>query len=227
LGKRLLVLAVGAVLFGCSGEAEEEAAAPDAAPAPAAPAPTAPAAPAPKPTRRFVEVTGTVQLDDKPAAADMEIPAIGKITTGPDGHAVITLAPGGAIEIRKGSTVTLGSSDRKKDSLQLALGAIWSFLPQGSSYEVVTPNTVAGVRGTVFYVEAASDKDTYVCACDGEVEIDGANKKSFSKSVKSKMEHKAFRLLSKGKKQVGKKEKRLNHTDAEKDAMLPYMDKTK
>ena len=206
------------------GEAPAEGAA-GAAGLNAEPAPGAPPAgsdDAAKPVRRFLQVEGTVTMDGAPATVDAAIPETAKIVTGKDGRAVITLEPGGIIEIRKGSTVEVGKSERKDKSLKLALGTLWSFVPNGSSYEVVTDNAVAGVRGTVFYMEAQGPKKTYLCACDGEIDLVGANPK-LNKPLKSSMEHKAFMIMTKGKKQVARKAKRLNHTDEQKDALLPLM----
>ena len=172
------------------------------------------------PLRRFIEVKGDVTLDGKKAEVGTEIPATATIEAAAGAHAIITLVADGLIEVREKTQFKVGTSKRKKDSLRLLAGALWSFVPTGSSYEVETHNTVAGVRGTVFYMEARSQKKTYICACDGEVEIVGAGKKGFKKTPKSKMGHVAFVIDSKGKKTKGKKAKREGHTDAEKDALM-------
>ncbi len=180
------------------------------------------------PARRFLEVTGSVTIDGEPAAVNTEIGATATIKTGADGHALFTLMPDSIIEIRKKSELKFGKSERHENSLSLLTGALWSFLPKGmADYEVVTPNAVAGVRGTVFYVEANSGKKSYICACDGHIDITQAKGKYKKplKSVTSKDEHKAFYVTSKGKKGKlkAKKSKRLNHTDAEKDAIMAAM----
>ena len=74
----------------------------------------------------------------------------------------------------------------------------------------------------MFYIEAVSAKKTYVCACDGEVEITGKSKKTFKKTTKSKMGHKAFTITTKKKKDKAKKAKRERHTDEEKDSLMKY-----
>jgi ferric-dicitrate binding protein FerR (iron transport regulator) len=167
-----------------------------------------------KAPRRFLEVKGAVTIDDKPAALDMAIPAKAVIVTGDDGHAVISVVAGSLIEVRARSRVELGTSERKRDSLKLLAGALWSMVPNGTSYEVQTDNAVAGVRGTIFFVEKAP-KSTYICDCNGEVELfTGKVKKPVL--FKSNHEHTAVRVFPK----QSVKAKRENHTDAEMAELL-------
>lgn len=174
----------------------------------------APTPTAEKPARRFLEVKGTVTIDDKPATVDMPIGDKGVIVTGDDGHAVIALVADSLIEVRAKSRIELGSSERKTFSLKIVAGALWSFLPTGTSYEVVTDNAVAGVRGTIFYVEKAP-KSTYICDCNGEVEII-AGKVKKPVLFKSAHAHNAVRVFPK----QSAKAKRENHTDAQMAELL-------
>lgn len=162
------------------------------------------------PARRFVRIEGEVKIDGKQATTDQEIPQVASINTGKASHAVITLQPGSIIELRPNTQVKLGKSERKANSLELLFGKVWSFLPKGASYEVVTENAVAGVRGTVFFVEADKKHHTYVCACDGEVTLAaGAGKPP--RKVISHHEHKSFSV--RGKKGKTSPAKRRDHTD--------------
>lgn len=174
-----------------------------------------PEAPAPKQARRFLLVEGTVTVDEQPAAVDAAIGETAKIVTGDDGRAVITLEPGSAIEIRKGTALAIGTSERKRSSVRLLAGALFSLLPGGASYEVETDNAIAGVRGTAFYVEAQDKAKSYICACDGAVTIESKSKKGVKKEPKSDNGHLAFMITTKGKKDKAKKAKRMNHTDEE------------
>jgi hypothetical protein len=215
---------------GETGEAAADAAAADegAADAPAEPV---------LPERRFVEVKGDVKIDGEAAAADMEIGVESSLETGKDGYAIITVEKGSTIEVRANSSLKFGSSDSAKISVALAFGTLWSFMADETSYEIVTANTVAGVRGTIFFVQVDKPKkkkkkkkteQTYVCACHGKVGIKGVNPKSFDEVVHSPSEdHKAFDIVTRAKKQRKRKAGRRNHTDAEKMALMPYMEKTK
>jgi hypothetical protein len=135
---------------------------------------------------RVLALQGDVQIDGKPAVVGTPVTRTSTVQTGDGAWARITLMPHNVLAVRPNSKFTLGTSVRKQWSVKLALGALWSFLPKGSSYEVETSNAVAGVRGTTLYVGAAGEGKTGVCACDGEVELTAGAKK---KMVKSNHQH--------------------------------------
>ena len=153
---------------------------------PAAPLPVKPARPVVDSGPRVLELKGDVLIDDKPAMVGSPITATSTIETGEGSWARITLVPHSVLAIRPLTKFTIGSSLRKRWSVQLLIGQLWSFLPKGASYEVTTANAVAGVRGTTLFVSATEPGKSAVCACDGEVEIAAAGK---TRLVKSKRAH--------------------------------------
>lgn len=124
-----------------------------------------------RPGRHVVAVSGKVTIDKQPAAAGMEFGERATIETGPKSRALISLAPGNIIEVREKSRLTLGSSARARVSVALAVGTLWSFFETETDYEVVTPNAVAGVRGTTFFTDASRKGATYICACQGQTHL--------------------------------------------------------
>jgi hypothetical protein len=115
---------------------------------------------------------------------------------------------------------------RKTTSVKLLAGTLWSFLPSGqASYEVVSANAVAGVRGTIFYVEAPKPTETYVCACDGEVELQGGQ--ALPRNVTSKFEHKSFLVRGKGKRAKVADSKVRGHTKEQAAVLLELVAQTK
>ncbi len=176
----------------------------------------------PAAAKRFIELAGEVTIDGQPAAVGGEVGATSTIKTGKGAHAIFTLGPDSIFEMKEDSTITLGKSERKETSVKLAIGSLWSFLPKGSSYEVVTANAVAGVRGTIFFAETKSEDDTYICACDGEVAMQGGKMKK-PQNVMSKHAHKSLSFIGK---KPPKKAGLIDHTDAEAVALLGMMDKT-
>lgn len=159
------------------------------------------------PAWRFMTVEGKVTLNGQAAREEMAIGATDTIETGPASRAVVTLGPGSAIEIREKAKVTLGSSARKKISARVLLGQVWSFFDQPADYEVVTANAIAGVRGTVFFVDASSKKQTIFCACSHAVHFQSLDaKKPPDQEVEAKeWEHIGFMFARKGKKVITKK----------------------
>ncbi|MBC7793598.1 MAG: FecR domain-containing protein, partial [Clostridia bacterium] len=110
-------------------------------------------------------------------------------------------------ELRSNTTVELGTSSRKTNSLKLALGTIWSILPHGSSYEVETAKGVAGVRGTIFFLEESVD-ELYVCDCDGQVDVQTPKAKK-PNQLTSKHQHKGIGVVN----GIQRKAKLKDHTD--------------
>ena len=170
-------------------------------------------------------VKGAVKVDGTTAVEGVEFSDTASIETGKDGRAFLTIGKGSVIDVRPKSRISFGSSPRARTSVKLLTGAIGSVMPQGVSYEVVGPNAVAGVRGTIFFVEVDKKKDTYICACKGDVYTQAANPKSFDKVVSSpNNEHNGFTFLTRGKKQVAKKTPRKHHTDMDVKLVMPYLD---
>ncbi len=197
-----------AVLAACNDKIEK----PNPPPVAKAPAslPAAASMPASMPVKvttvdsgpRILALAGSVLVDGQPAVIGTPVTKTSTIETGENAWARLTLEPHSVIAVRPSSKFTLGTSERKKWSVQLALGAVWSFLPKGSSYEVVTSNAVAGVRGTTVYVANRKEGLTGICACDGEVEETVSGK---SKMVKSKHAHIAVLVGGTGKQaKIGK-----------------------
>jgi hypothetical protein len=229
--KRLPVL-LTFVLAACS---EDPPPAPAPQPAPDAPsqaATMAATAPAPaKPTvttgPRVLKVTGTALVDGAEAHEGMALSESAVIETKAASTVAITLFRGAVTQVRELTRVELGKNadfeqQKKKEwSLKLLAGAVWSFLPKGSSYEVSTQNAVAGARGTVYYVQATTADDTYICDCDGDIEVNVAGKK---KALKSKMAHVSVFAKGAGKKAKAKPTKEmLGHDKSEIQGLLDLM----
>jgi hypothetical protein len=166
---------------------------------------------------RVLAVEGEATVDGKKAVVGMEVKATSVLETQQASKLTFTLKPGSVIQVRQNAKVELGNSERKTYSLKLLAGAIWSFLPKATSYEVVGANVVAGVRGTVFYVENMADDKTYVCDCDGEVETVSGKKK---KLMKSKQQHKG--MIAHAAKMKDEK-KAINHTKEEAAELMKLM----
>jgi len=167
---------------------------------------TAPAAPAAAPApvlaeRRVLELVGQVTLNGQPAALGQAIGSTDTLETGAASRAVITLGKGSIVELAAQTKLALGSSARKKESVKLLLGQVWSLFDGPTDYEVVTDNAVAGVRGTVFFV-AAEPKQTFVCACSHAVHMEAmGSAKPYAQEVVAKdLEHRGFAFARNGKK---------------------------
>ena len=193
-----------------------------AAPAAGGAAAAAPAPAAALPERRFLLVEGTVTIDGQPAAKNTPIGESAKIEAAKASRAVITLQKGGAIEVREGSRLEIGTSPRKKTSIKVLSGILWSILPGGQAdYEVITNNAVAGVRGTTFFVDGNKKGETVLCVCQGEVELEaGATK---PQNLAADHRHWAYTISGSGKKAktklIAKAEDAPNHPNAQREEL--------
>jgi hypothetical protein len=172
---------------------------------------------------RVLEIKGTVLVDGAPAYEGLALTETSVIETKAASTALVTVMSGGVLNVRELARVELGKNadwkkaKKKEWSIKVLAGALWSFLPKGSSYEVQAPNAVAGARGTTFYVQVNAPDDSYICVCDGDVEVQSAGKKKMHKS-----KHKHLSMTFKGadkKTKVKPTKERIGHTDAEGDAI--------
>lgn len=126
------------------------------------------------------------------------------------GRAVLELGDEGRVQL-KGRTELRLESRR----VTLKFGALLSVLPKlKRGFAVATPIAVAAVRGTEFFVEAREDGRTYLCLCEGTLEVTGAPGLGYRKAIRSK--HHGSYIFSKIGKRLDRGPWRMeNHTDAD------------
>ncbi len=87
--------------------------------------------------------------------------------------ALVHYEDGSRFMIKKGLLVINELDEKKnKNNLSLIRGIIFSYVKPNSSNKlsIKTKDASMGVRGTKFWLEA-DDKKTYLCVCDGAVEV--------------------------------------------------------
>ena len=77
-------------------------------------------------------------------------------------------------------------------------GGFLAIVKKGKEFQVSTPTVLAGVRGTVLFVNVLSDDTAYFCDCDGKVDIIDSRSMSQLQSVESEY-HTAFYIRKAGK----------------------------
>jgi hypothetical protein len=177
----------------------------------------------PFPGRRFLLVEGGATYNGKAAKTGDALGDKGTIVVSRKGRVVLALAPGSFAVLRPGTRADLGRSERKTSSLTVTVGAIWSFIARGSSYEVVTGNAVAGVRGTAFYTEAKKN-ESYVCDCDGTIELRAGGPKALPRNIDSDRAHIGTYVKGRGKGMKAGAAARTGHTDEEREQLMKLFD---
>lgn len=127
-----------------------------------------------RPPARIEFLVGEVTIDGDSAQIGDTVPAGAEIITGTDGRVEIVFGTGNIIEIRSGTELTLNTAnpDNGIDLRRGQFAAVFDRLETigmgaNDTFRVDTPSTVAGVRGTAFFVAVESEDQTYVCTCNG------------------------------------------------------------
>jgi tetratricopeptide (TPR) repeat protein len=133
-----------------------------------------------KPVATMVSVQGTVELQRvgesgwQPAVLDETFCAGDMIRVGENSRADLVLASEAAMRLNENTSITLQEfKENRKSFLDLFKGAAHFLSRQPESLEVNTPYTIAGVRGTEFFIRVDADQ-TFLSIFQGNVLV--ANK---------------------------------------------------
>lgn len=111
-----------------------------------------------------------------PAEIERELSLGDRITTGPDSLAILEIDGRGTLKLREDSSLVLEALD-EDISVGLLSGGLFSKIRRlaGRGFNVRTPNAVAAVRGTEFFVAYGrtvdADPDVWLCVNEGSVEV--------------------------------------------------------
>lgn len=114
---------------------------------------------------------------EQPGKVGATVPGGSRIRTGADGQAEVVFPDGSKMQVRPSTQVALSGAKRteQKSSVVLFFGRVWSKVSRSvggeTSYEVNTPNAVAGVRGTEFETAVADDGTAKVRVTEGKVAV--------------------------------------------------------
>lgn len=145
-------------------------------------------------TKAFlIKENGNVEVDSgsgwKQAVNGMLLSLNDKIRTSAEGKAAIVLYEGVIIQLESGTEVSL--TDLTKDNLKITqtIGKTWNKftkLAGVNKIDIITPNSVATVRGTEFQISTSFD-EFEILVVEGNVEVSsGSEKKMVSEFKKYK-----------------------------------------
>ncbi len=125
----------------------------------------------------LVSLEGQVTIDGKAAAIGDPVPFGATVATAAQSLCEIEFNTKNVIRLGESTTFVFNpgnlqqGSTLKKGTIALVLKNI-STLAGAARFTVRTPSTVAGVRGTTFFINAIDEKTTYVCSCNGSVHVE-------------------------------------------------------
>ena len=211
----LVVVVVALGLIGCGQSQQKSTKAASGAPAGSA--------------QKAVAITGTIEYVQGSVTingAAAEIGATVKngdtIKTGTDGICDVTFEGKNIVQIQQGSLAVFNFGELGR-GIQLQSGSIAAVLKQlvatqsGNRFQVDTPTTVAGIRGTTFYVKVLNQNATYFCLCNGRIHLQdnsGGNQMTLETA-----HHTAVEYVRKDGTVSVEKQPLLYHTDAEMQAL--------
>ncbi len=131
---------------------------------------------------------GSVTVNNETADFGMKIPYGAIVKTGPESYCEIVFDSKNLFRVMGSTVATIKLSVNDPEILieKGALGAFFAKLDSFKSdepFKIRTQTTLAGIRGTAFFVKAVDAETTYVCICNGEIELsesDGSNSADFS-----------------------------------------------
>ena len=142
-----------------------------------------------KPSDGIVEyLEGDVFIDGEAADFGMKVPYGSVIETGVGSYCEVVFNSKNIFRIME-STIATVKIEEKSSEVEISKGAFAALFTKieaftsDEPFKIKTQTTLAGVRGTAFFVKVEDSDSTYVCICNGELELsepDGSNFSSVS-----------------------------------------------
>lgn len=117
---------------------------------------------------------GEVSINEEPAEEGDVVPRGATVKTGIDSSVEITFGSHNILRV-EAETITTISIDKKAGKIDIQKGSIGAVFDRlgmftdKSDFQINTPSVVAGIRGTVFYINVEKPDSTYICTCHGTV----------------------------------------------------------
>jgi hypothetical protein len=127
----------------------------------------------------IIYMEGDVTLDGAPASVGDPVAAGSTLRTAPDALCEVVFNTRNVVHMA-GDTVLRFDPSQLSRGATLQKGAIAMVLRnlaavKGSEvrFSIKTSTTVAGVRGTCFFVKVEDDNNTFICCCNGAIHVEG------------------------------------------------------
>ncbi|MFW6229216.1 MAG: FecR family protein [Alkalispirochaeta sp.] len=127
---------------------------------------------------RIEFLAGDVRVDGAAAEIGAVLGSGSLVQTGSNGLVDIVFGDGNALRIEENTELTLDLADpsRGLDVSRGTVAAVFEGLESigtgpSDTFRIRTPSTVAGVRGTAFFVRIEDVDRTYVCTCHGVMDF--------------------------------------------------------
>lgn len=169
-------------------------------------------------------LSGVVLLDGKAVEIGSSVPPGSTLETQAASFCEIRFGERNIFQVRENTLAVLSLSGATKE-VELKAGAFAAVFDKlktvsgeaRAGFRLKTPTAVGGVRGTVFFFQIESPESTYVCICNGRMDLADP---SAGNAVTAKAErHKALRFIRAPGGITRESAPLLYHTDADMDAL--------
>ena len=179
-----------------------------------------------------VYVDGGVTMNDSPVSVGDEVLPGATIKTEPDAVCQIVFNKKNIVHITGGTVVTLDpkllsrGATLKKGAIAMVLRNLGPFAGNAGEFKfsIRTTTTVAGVRGTCFFVKVEDDNNTFVCCCNGRLHLQGVGGE-FAQNIAG-AHHREIRVTRSGAKVSVAAAPLLYHSDADVEAIAARIGET-
>ena len=143
-------------------------------------------------------IQGEVTINNQPGEEGTTVPLGATVETGEGSTVEITFGSQNIFRV-EADTITTISIGKKERRIQIQKGSIdavferLSMFAGNDRFRIETPSVVAGIRGTVFYINVEKPDTTYLCTCHGTVHQKAADD-TVEKDVTA-YHHKAYRYI--------------------------------
>lgn len=171
----------------------------------------------------IVYLDGTATVDARPAGVGDVIPLGATIRTAAASELEVVFRDRNILRLGELTTLVFNpgnlqvGSSLQQGSLALVLKNLVNGASADHNFYIRTPSTAAGVRGTLFFIKVEDPSTTYVCVCNGVVQLaDGSQVGTLN--VRS-AHHTAYRFSGTGGTPTVSPAPLLYHSDADMEAL--------
>lgn len=178
---------------------------------------------------RIEYLEGEVLVNGAAADFGTAVPYGAVVKTGTDSYCEVVFDGKNIFRIMESTVVTvmISAGSSEIDIEQGAFAALFTKLETFTSdepFKIRTGTTLAGVRGTAFFIKVEDPDTTYVCICNGELQLsepDGGNSENVSSG-----HHKAARYKNVDGSMEISSAPLLYHTDEDMEALAARIEET-
>jgi hypothetical protein len=128
----------------------------------------------------IVYIEGDVTMNGSPAAVGDEVLPGALIVTAKESVCQVVFNERNIVHMAAGTTLRFDAkavskgANLQKGAIAMVLRNLAAAAPGDElRFSIRTSTAVAGVRGTCFFIDAEDENDTYICACNGALHLEG------------------------------------------------------